>query len=263
MGHAGSLRFRSAFRVCAVTISIVLIAGCAGKRDAPESEPTSVADVIARHVAALGGAEALLAGSSRTARGRVDFPGRENAGSFEMHQTRNGDMWMFMEVSGGGEFRSGVVDGVPWRIVSESGEATVLDGEEAAEMLCSARWDAWLFPEDAYVSQELRGQVPFRGEPAFEVHMVGECDLEWTHYFSVADGWLIGSEYEMSSPMGKISVTAHTEYGEFEGGWYPAVDTREYEGVPALTLITESYEIDVAPEHLLEVPPEVRAALDD
>jgi hypothetical protein len=133
----------------------------------------------------------------------------------------------------------------------------------AARTLDGAAWNATLFGADGHDVREFQGEVDFRGTPAYRVRMVSARGVESVHYFSVEEGWLIGTEAEVETPMGTLpSTTVVSEYREFGGVRFATRTVQEIGPAGTQILVVESVEDNDVPPGTFTVPDEIRTLLE-
>lgn len=253
---------RASIGVLALAGTIAALSlGCAARGPRPAPGPTTAAEVVARHVRAIGGAEAVLAGQARTVRGRLEIPSAGLEGAFTVVADRAGNAVTTIELPGLGTIRQGSDGEVAWMLNPMTGPM-ILDGDTAARALDGAEWDAALFDPADYDVQELLGTVEFRGTPAYRVRMVSRRGAESVHHFSVDDGWLFATEASVETPMGTIpSTTLLSDYREWGGVRFAARTVQELGVAGTQILVVEEVDLADVPEDAFEMPEAIRALL--
>lgn len=181
--------------------------------------PTA-AEIIGRHVAAIGGMPALARVSSMHTVGTLSVPAVGlNAATTSSMAVPN-RLVSSQNIPGLGELKSGFDGTTVWSVNPMQGPR-VLTGKEADQQKEQAIFgaDAWSFAPSLFGAQEALGVVDFNGEPAYKVRMAFKATgTPVVVYFSVAKGWAVGMEMKQSSEMGEIQlVTISGDYKEFDG----------------------------------------------
>lgn len=165
----------------------------------------SGAELVARHVQAIGGEQAWRALTSMRATGVIEVPAQNLRGTLEMLTARPARSVVRMEIGGLGTSEMGFHDGVGWMIDPMVGPSLVT-GKPLAEMKNDAHFDAALHPPDLVASIVTAGRIEFDGRPAFKAtvtYVTGETRDE---FFDADTGLLIGSEGISETPMGKVPM---------------------------------------------------------
>jgi hypothetical protein len=200
---------RSAFAAAA---TLLLTAPIAGAQALP-----SATDVLARHVAAIGGRDAILKITSVKQTGAMEITAAGMTADLEMVMVSPNKQAMKMNLAGLGEILTGTDGTVAWSVNPMQG-ARVLEGKEAAQIKEQADFTAgMLFEASKFSSMTNEGVVDFAGEKAYKIKLVRkDTNNESRSYFSVTSGLQIGSEATVTSEMGTMSTsTVISDYKQF------------------------------------------------
>lgn len=165
----------------------------------------SGADLVARYVAAIGGAEAWRALTSVRATGTTELPEQNLRGTFESVSARPGRTVMRLEIGGLGKVEQGFNGEVGWILDPLVGPSLVT-GDSLVEMKNDAHFDGVLHPPDLIASVVTTARTEFDGRPAFKAKVTYVTGQTRDQYFDVESGLLLGSEGISSTPMGKLPV---------------------------------------------------------
>lgn len=182
--------------------------------DATATLPTAE-KLLARHLSAIGGADAVGSIARITSRGTFEMPAAGVKGPTTIHAEEPLRFLMVMELPGVGAVRSGYDGTTAWSMDPMQGPR-LIEGKEFDQIKRDAdfRRDLNLFDECDRV--EVKGETVFAGGPAYEVLCVAK-GAERTYFFSKQDGLLRGMRMVAESPMGQIPVeTSFVEYKEYE-----------------------------------------------
>lgn len=184
----------------AVTLVWVTMVTAHGQEPLP-----SGADLVARYVAAIGGADAWRALTSVRATGTTELPGQNLRGTFEAVSARPGRTVMRLEIGGLGKVEQGFNGEVGWILDPLVGPSLVT-GDSLVEMKNDAHFDGVLHPPDLIASVVTTSRTEFDGRPAFKAKVTYVTGQTRDQYFDVESGLLLGSEGISSTPMGKLPV---------------------------------------------------------
>lgn len=185
----------------AVTLACVTMATAHGQDPLP-----SGADLVARYVTAIGGADAWRAVSSVRATGTTELPAQNLRGTFEALSARPGRTVMRLEIGGIGKVEQGFNGEVGWILDPLVGPSLVT-GDSLVEMKNDAHFDGVLHPPDLIASVVTTSRTEFDGRPAFKAKVTYVTGQTRDQYFDVESGLLLGSEGISATPMGKLPVT--------------------------------------------------------
>lgn len=217
-------------------------------------------DIIARHVAAIGGEAAWKAVTSMRATGTFTLPAQAMSGSLELMTARPARMRLAITIDGIGKIESGYDGKVGWTIDPISGPA-VLAGRELAEMADDASFDAVLYSPSFIKEFTPVGREPFARTPAIKVKVVLQSGTEQFEFFDVENGLLLGFEGTRATPMGNVPTT------EILGGYQtfgkvklPTTITQRALGFETAIAIS-SVEFDSVPAAAFDLPPVIKALI--
>lgn len=179
----------------------------------------SAADVIAKHIAAIGGKEAIGKIVSVKQIGTMDLPSAGLSAEVEVEAAAPNKMATKMSLAGIGEVITGTDGTNAWSVNPMQGPR-VLDGKEKETQLEQADFYAnLLYPAELFTSITNEGQVDFGGEKTWKLKFVRKgSGTESRRYFSVASGLEVGSETTTVTEMGTISATTVVSgYKDFSG----------------------------------------------
>lgn len=200
---------RAAF---AASAALLLAAPAAKAQPLP-----SAADVVAKHVAAIGGKDAIAKITSVKQTGAMEITAAGMTADLEMVIVAPNKQSMKISLPGLGEMLQGTDGNVVWSVNPMQG-ARLLEGKEASQMKEQADFAAnMLFAAEKFASMANEGVVDFAGEKAYKIKMVRkDTNTESWNYFSVASGLQIGSEATLQSEMGTMTTsTTIADYKQF------------------------------------------------
>jgi hypothetical protein len=250
-------------RHCAVlALLLVLSVTAAVAEDAP-AEAADLPDartIIDRHIAALGGPEAIQAQNVGTARGHIEFVGTDAQApvlSLGLSATKRTTI---ITLPGMGEIRSGIDGDVVWSLDPQSG-ARILSAQDAAMQLETSLPEAALRDERFIEHAETVSLGQVEGQPCYRVRLTWKTGRESVDCYSTETGLLLGTSNFQESPMGKVTIfTAYLEYAEL-GGVKLATRIMQTVMERSQLMVIESLDLSPPDPALLELPEPVKAAL--
>lgn len=163
------------------------------------------AELVARSVTAIGGADAWKALSSVRATGTMELPAQNLRGTFEMVSARPARSVVRVEMGGLGKIETGFNGEVGWTIDPMVGPS-LITGAALVEMKNDAHFDAVLHPSDLIASVVTTEKTEFDGRPAFKAVVTYVSGQTRDQYFDAELGFLLGGEGVSDTPMGKVPL---------------------------------------------------------
>lgn len=242
-------------RVAATTaVAMLFISPAASAQPLPPA-----ADIIARHVAAIGGRDAVLAIVSLQQKGTFEIRETGMRGATELLSAPN-RVLVKQTLDGIGDMLSGYDGTVGWSSDPMSGPR-LMQGKELLQMQEGADFRGELLHSpDRFSLMETVAIVDFNGEKAYKLHLVRKpSGTEATEYFSVATGLQIGSETTTEAPMGKLQLTVSIgEYKQFGALKFATKNESMAAGMHVIATI-EHVSINNVPASTFELPPQIKA----
>jgi hypothetical protein len=187
---------------------------------APASAPAAVLptaqELLDRHVAAIGGREALTGLVRMSSKGHFEMPAASIKGPTTTYAEEPLRFVMIMELPGIGAVRTGLDNDLAWSLDPMQGPR-LLRGKEFDQLRRDAnfRRDLDLFKD--YEKVEVKGETTFGGRAAYEVLCSGPSG-ETTMFFDKEEGVARGMRMVAESPLGQVPVeTVFVEYRGFAG----------------------------------------------
>jgi hypothetical protein len=250
----------------AVACSIVLAAQAPAPMvpAPPSSTPAALpaaAEVVARHITALGGAAAFKAVKSFHASGRFEISGVGLGGQFDLYAARPNRLILRMTIPGIGVIEQGFNGKVGWTLNPLAGPE-LLDGRELREAQDDAWFDRLLYEPDRVKSLTTVERLQFDGRPAYKVKVVLQSGTEAFDYFDVETGLQIGTEAERATPQGVLQTTTvfkeHRQFGPIK---QPSSFVQRAIGLEQVVTVA-SVEYDKVTDSAFAVPPAIAALVD-
>ena len=241
-------------------------AGGAPAPAAPEPPPppelTEEQKIVARHVEAIGGADAIRAHTSMTIKGGFEMPAMGMSGDATQYAMAPDKTLAKISLPGFGEIVNGVNGDIAWAEDPMQGPR-VLGGAELADAKRQARFHAQLEYDETYPEQTAVGETEWNDQTAHQLDLVDADGNESSHYFAADTGLLIGIESTQTNEMGTIEVAITMgDYKEFGGILMP---TSTVLSMPSMgvefTQTTESVTFDDVDPSVFEPSEAIKALL--
>jgi hypothetical protein len=217
-------------------------------------------ELLAKHVAAMGGREAMEKHTSLHMTGTFSMAAMGIEGPVHMYRAKPALLLQQITLGSFGEMTTGFDGTTAWSINPMAG-ASVLSGEQATQMKQQADWLSD-FPDPAkYATIETVGLEDFEGRKCYKVKLVRADDKsEATQFFDAETGLAAGMVRTMDNPqMGKIEITVvMSDYKDQGGVKMPGkITQRTPQGDVVLTFT--SYEWDKVEAKTFDLPDAVKS----
>ena len=227
----------------------------AGDQDLP-----SGASLVAKHMAAIGGADIIRTTSSMRATGITELPAQNMKGTFEMLSGRPAKSILRLELGGIGKAETGYNGTVGWMLDPMVGPS-IVTGKQLEEMRNESHFDAVMHPPDLVKSMTTTAREQFDGRPAFKVHVVFVSGQERDEFFDVERGFLLGIEGDSQTPMGVVPVKVMLrDYKPFGALTHPGRLVQSAMGIEQ-HFVFETYEYNTVKPEAFDPPPIIRAMI--
>lgn len=273
-----SISPRAAATLASVAVAagcVALAAGCGAGAAGPgaPAKPAPAGAAAPARPAALDTAEAVLE-ASLAAQGGRERMGKIKAirqtGTFAMPRMgMTGKMLsvsappqntlLVIEISGIGKLNQGVSGDVAWEMNPLTG-ARVISGEERAQILRDATFNADLVWRQLYPKAALAGEAQFAGRPAYKVVLTAADGDEQTRYFAKDTLLPIGVDSVARSQMGKMAVSLELSDWREVGGIKYAHRVQRKQGPQTIDVTIDKIELDPQLDpSTFALPPEIAA----
>lgn len=174
------------------------------------------AELIDRHVEAIGGREALLTPSGSHSIGAFSMPAAGLEARMEVFaSTDPARMVSMIEIPGMGTIQQGFTGEYGWSVDPNLGPR-LLDGLELAAIQEGVSNEASLRDPSMFTERTTVERTEIDGEACYKVRLVWKSGRETFDCYSVESGRLIASESNEETPMGTIPVvTLMLDYEQF------------------------------------------------
>lgn len=220
----------------------------------------TVKEIVARHVAAIGGEAAVKSLKSMRVRGRFEMAAQGISGDLQILSARPNKMLQTVDISVIGHAETGYDGKVGWSIDPQSGPS-LLSGRELMETTTDAWFEGTLHGADHVREMTLIERTDFAQRPAYKVNVVFKSGHEQIEYFDVEAGWQIGAEGRRATSMGVVPTTVILrDYKKFGPLMQPTTLVQRAIGIETMLRIG-SCEYDVVPANAFDIPPQVKALI--
>lgn len=221
--------------------------------------PTAEA-IVARHVEAIGGADAFRAVQSVHARGRLEIPAQGIVAAFELFTARPSRMLYRVNVPGVGVIENGYDGQLGWSVSPISGPE-LLSGRQLEEAAEDAWFDGPLHEPERIREMRTLGEATFDGRPAYRIRVVFHSGREQLEYFDMDTGLQIGSEAARATPQGVVpTVNVLRDYRQFGNLLQATTFVQRAMGFEQVVTLT-SCEYDTVADSTFALPAEIMALL--
>jgi len=238
---------------CALLLPFALAVAPAFANDLPE--PRSLID---RHVAAVGGVEAIAKGSGGTAELRIEIEENGMVGTAKVYAAPN-RMVMHMEIAGT-KISTGMVDGVSWSIDPMHGPR-LIEGEEAESMAHDLKTQVQTFDDDAIERLRTVALADSEGRPCYRVEIQWKDGKSSASCFDPESGFVLSTESVQASPMGEIKMLVHFYDYSAQGGLVQPMKMRMKMGGVTQVMTVKSASSELPPEEVFALPPSIAALM--
>lgn len=244
--------------VTAAVLSVAAFASFASAQ-APSVTPEARA-IIARHLEARGGADALADLKSMHATGSLSMPAQGITGTVELWAARPDRMRLIAEIEGIGRLDSGFDGTHGWSVDPMMGPA-LLTGKQLEQTRFEAAFDGPFHDLARYASLTAAGTETFDGRPAHRVNAVTASGDASAEYFDAETGLHAGSISTRETPMGTIDVTSFMrDYRRIGTALQAHQLVQRMMGVEQVITINR-VEVDAVADEAFQMPPAVKALI--
>jgi hypothetical protein len=250
------------FRYWPGPAALVLVLTAAGPApaQAPPASLPDARDLMARHVEAIGGREAVFAQSSTYAAGTMSMPDVGLSGKLELYAAKPNKVLMRTIMPGIGDFEEGFNGTVGWSVNPLTGP-TLLQGVQLEQKKFDADFHAGLKPDERYESITTIELITFDGRPCYKVRLVRPGGGEDFFFYDAKTGLKAGTVGTREGPMGPITATSvETDYKRFGSLLHPTKITTSV-GPQRIVMTFETLQFDKVDPAVFEPPAHIKALI--
>ena len=223
-------------------------------QSAPKAE-----DIFARHVAAIGGKDAVMKLSSIKTNGTMQMVSMGITANIESISAAPNRSSTRMTIPGMGEIAYGFDGSVAWELNPMQGPRVKTEKERVAMAEESDFYGGMLFSKDRYQTTETVGAADFGGEKTWQVKTVLKSGRVVNEYFSVATGLKVGSQTTQENAQGKLDVvTIESNYKQF-GALKFATKSEMTTGSTKMLVTVTNVDLSEVPASAFALPEPIKA----
>lgn len=242
------------------SIAAVGLAAAAASPLAAQGALPPARQLIDKHIAAVGGKQAILAAKSAHMKGTFEVPSQGMSGEMEIMTQRPNMMFSKVNIPGIGEITTGFNGSVGWSMNPMQGPR-VMTGKEL-DLMKEQTAESELRDASLLMSAETVEKTTMGGQECYKVKLVWKSGRTSYDCYSVANGLLVGQQMSQESPMGTIEVTTtFADYKDFGGVKRPATRMQEMMGMQQIMTV-KSVTYDAVPASAFELPKEIKALVE-
>jgi hypothetical protein len=254
--------------VCSVLVAATAAEWTAGTRAEAQAQAPSPAvvaaplpqaeEILKKYRVAIGGEQAIRKHTARSVKGTFEIPAQGMKGDLSIIAAAPDMIRVVVTLPGLGELQRGYDGKLGWSIDPAIGPR-LLEGSELAEFRHSADFYDDLHEPKKFKSITVVGRTAFEGQECYELKLVKDSGFEYTEFFSVATGLIVGGKLNASSQMGSVPVTSvAADYKSFGGVLVPTITRQRMMGLEQLTTVL-SVTFDPIDPKAFELPPAIAA----
>lgn len=218
------------------------------------------AEIMERHIKAIGGREALLSRSSVHAVGKVEMPSAGMSGTLEMFAAKPNKTLLHMSLPGIGEVREGFDGTVGWSLNPLTGP-TLIQGTQLEQRKLDSDFYSVVNYDKRYESMTTVEVADFDGRPCYKVRLVRPGGGEDFQFYDVKTGLRAGMITTRETPMGSMTATmTETDYKPFGGVLQPTRLNTKVENLQQV-MTFEKFEFDKVDPSVFALPDQIKALL--
>ena len=220
----------------------------------------SARSILDKHLAAIGGRQAVLSHKSTHATGTLTMPAAGVTGAVDIYGAHPNRSLLKVSLGGVGEVLEGFDGTHGWSISPMTGPM-LLEGKQLEEKRFDSDFHGELRSHDRYVSLTTLEQVDFEGRACYKLRLVRKTGGEDLEFYDVATGLKAGSITTRETQMGTVTgTTVETGYKKFGNLLQPTTVRSQIGGLQQVITIN-SVDYDSVPASTFDLPPGIKALL--
>jgi hypothetical protein len=229
-------------------------------QDGAPAKLPSARSVLDKHLAAIGGRQAVLSHTSTRATGTISMPATGLNGAVEIYGAHPNRTLLKVSLDGVGEVLEGFDGKHGWSNSPMTGPM-LLEGRQLEEKRFDSEFHAELRNDNRYVSLTTLERVDFEGRPCYKIRLVRKTGGEDIEFYDVATGLKAGGITTRETQMGTVTGTAvESNYKKFGNLLQPTMVKSQIGGLQQVITIT-AVEYDNVPASVFELPAGIKALL--
>jgi hypothetical protein len=229
-------------------------------KPAPPAALPSARSLVDRHLAAIGGREAVLSHSSTRATGSFSVASAGMSGGLEVFAAKPDKSIVRIKIAGVGEIVEAFNGKHGWTTSPMTGPM-LLEGKQLDEKRFDADYYSDLHDASRYESMTTVELTEFDNRPCYKVRLVRKNASEDFEFYDVKTGLKAGRIATRETPMGTVTGTSvETDYKKFGKLLLPTTVKNRLMGVEQVITI-ETVEYDAVSPSVFEPPAEIKALI--
>jgi hypothetical protein len=218
-----AMNHRIRWVLAAAALSSLQVSHAAAQGNAGGGPLPGAAEIVNRHVAAIGGRDALLKLRSRYVLARIEWVGQPARGTVELYSARPNKRVLDVSHPDEGTERTGFDGTVGWR--REGGRpASAIRDDELKQLRDDAAFDVDLHDPVDVRAMSTVGVARWNGCDCYQVRITSVSGRVWDEYFDRTSGLLHGSEAKRVTEAGPVTVrTIISQRATYDGVKLPSV----------------------------------------
>ena len=236
------------------------LSAAAKSQEARPAQLPAARAILDKHLAAIGGRQAVLSHKSTHATGTLSMPAAGVTGAVDVYGAQPNRTLLKVTLGGVGEVLEGFDGTHGWSISPMTGPM-LLEGKQLEEKRFDSEFHSEQRTQDRYVSLTTLEQVDFEGRSCYKVRLVRKTGGEDIEFYDVATGLKAGSITTRETQMGTVTgTTVETDYKKFGNLLQPTTVRSQVGGLQQVITIT-AVDYDNVPASIFELPPGIKALL--
>jgi len=217
--------------------------------------------ILDKYIQATGGRAAYEKLRSEVRTGSMEIVGKGITFKLTLYRAAPSKSYMVLEVPGVGKMEEGTDGQVAWSLSALQGPR-VKEGDERAQALLGAAFNADLRWRDFYKSAETQGTEEVNGQSCYKVLITTKEGLQQTRYYDKKSGLLVKATMIAKTQMGEIPTeSVVSDYKTVDGILIPHKTFMKVLGQEILMTL-ESLKTNVEiEESRFQAPEEIKALL--
>ncbi len=220
----------------------------------------SARTILDRHVAAIGGREAVLSHTSAYFRATLSMPAAGITGTLEAYSAVPNKALVKVSLDGIGQVMEGFDGTHAWSISPMTGPM-LQEGKELEDKRLDSDFHGELGHDTRYSSFVTVEQIEFDGRLCYKLRLVRRTGGEDLEFYEVATGLKAGRIATRETHMGAVtSTTIESNYRTF-GNLLQPTTVKQQVGPVEQIIQVASIEYDTVQPSMFNMPPEIKALL--
>jgi hypothetical protein len=230
------------------------------EKPAAQAALPSARSLVDRHVAAIGGRDAVLSHSSTRATGTFSVPSSGMSGALEVFAAKPDKSVVKINIPGVGDVLEGYDGKNAWTVSAMTGPM-LLEGKQLEEKRFDTDFYGELHDDSRYQSMTTIEKTEFDGRSCYRIKLVRKNGGEDIEFYDVQTGLKAGRTATRETPMGTVTATTvETDYKKFGNLLQPTTVKNTVMGMQQVITIS-NVEYDNVVHSVFEPPAAVKALI--